>query len=127
MTSPTTFTDTKEAFQAALRSLFSGKPDETESDLSKLLSPEFKLRADDETFDFAAFATHVRWLRQNVLSVSLTIVQFIRDGNQLADRHMGETILKDGTVKKSETFMFVEVADDGRLSSIVETVRQIEG
>ncbi|KAK2612090.1 hypothetical protein QQS21_001819 [Conoideocrella luteorostrata] len=126
MATRATFTDHKDTFQAALISLFSGKSEDTEKDLSRLLTPDFTLRADDATFDFAGFVAHMRWLRENVPRVTLTIVQFLRDGSQLADRHIGETTLDDGTVMKSETFMFIEVAKDGRLSSIVETVRPVK-
>lgn len=122
----TTFTDHKDTYQAALVSLFSGKPEDTEGDLSKLLAPSFTLRDQDGTRDFAAFVSHMRWLRQNVPRVTLTITQFLRDGPQVADRHVGITTLEDGTVLKSETFMFGVVAEDGRLVSLVETVNQIK-
>lgn len=68
----------------------------------------------------------MRWLRQNVPRVTLTITQFLRDGPQVADRHVGITTLEDGTGLKSETFMFGVVAEDGRLVSLVETVNQIK-
>jgi hypothetical protein len=68
----------------------------------------------------------MRWLRENVPQVTLTITQFLRDGSQIADRHIGTTTLEDGTVLKSETFMFGEVAEDGRLLSLVETVNQLK-
>lgn len=126
MASRTTFTDHKDTYQAALVSLFSGKPEDTEEDLSKLLAPNFTLRDQDGTRDFAAFVSHMRWLRQNVPRVTLTITQFLRDGPQVADRHVGITTLEDGTGLKSETFMFGVVAEDGRLVSLVETVNQIK-
>lgn len=126
MTSRTTFTDHKDTYQAALISLFSGKPEDTEQDLSKLLAPNFTQRDEDGTRDFAAFVAHMRWLRENVPQVTLTITRFLRDGSQIADMHIGLTTLEDGTVLKSETYMFGEVADDGRLLSLVETVNQIK-
>ncbi|OAQ66579.1 mitochondrial substrate carrier protein [Pochonia chlamydosporia 170] len=126
MTSRTTFTDHKDTYQAALISLFSGKPEDTEQDLSKLLAPNFTQRDEDGTRDFAAIVAHMRWLRENVPNVTLTITRFLRDGSQIADMHIGLTTLEDGTVLKSETYMFGEVADDGRLLSLVETVNQIK-
>lgn len=126
MATRTTFADHKDTYQAALISLFSGKPEDTESDLSKLLAPNFTQQDEDGTRDFAAFVAHMRWLRENVPKVTLTITQFLRDGSQIADRHLGVTTLEDGTVLKSETFMFGEIAEDGRISSLVETVNQIK-
>lgn len=126
MTSRTTFTDHKDTYQAALISLFSGKPEDTEDDLSKPLAPNFTQRDEDGTRDFAAPVAHMRWLRENVPKVTLTITRFLRDGSQIADMHTGLATLEDGTVLESETFMFGEVADDGRLLSLVETVNQIK-
>jgi hypothetical protein len=116
------FADSKDTYQAALLSLFSGKPEETEGDLSKLFTPTFSFRANDLTLDFDGFVKHIRWLRDILPSVELTIVQFVRDGNQLAERHTSETTKPDGTIGKAETFQFGQVAEDGRIAWIVESV-----
>ncbi|CAK7223025.1 hypothetical protein SCUCBS95973_005034 [Sporothrix curviconia] len=126
-TSRITFTDHKETFQVALNSLFNGKPDETETDLARLLHPAFRLSAENEDMDFAAFVKHMRWLRENLpaKAVSLTITQFLVDGNQRADRHSSTTVRPDGKVHGAETFLFAEVADDGRLLWVREHVMRL--
>lgn len=129
MTSPTlssrtTFADSQDTFAAALRSLFSGTPEDTESDLSRLLTPEFTLREGTEVFDFAGFVSHIRHLRTILPSVELESVQFLRDGNQLAERHIGITTMPDGRKARSESFLFIEIAEDGRIAWIVECVKQ---
>lgn len=121
----TNFADHKDTYQAALTSLFSGKPEDTETDLLKLFTPTFTQRDDSVMRDFPAFVAHIRHLREILPSVTLTVTQFLRDGSQLAERHNGSTTLPDGSVKGSETFQFAEVAEDGRLAWIVETVRQM--
>ncbi|CAK7219266.1 hypothetical protein SBRCBS47491_003787 [Sporothrix bragantina] len=126
-TSRTTFSDQKETFQAALNSFFNGKPDETEADLARICHPTFRLSAENEDLDFTGFVKHMRWLRENLPanSVSLTITQFLVDGNQRADRHSSTTVMPDGKVHGAETFLFAEVANDGRLLWVREHVMRL--
>ncbi|RDW61395.1 hypothetical protein BP5796_11287 [Coleophoma crateriformis] len=122
----TTFADNVETYQAALSSLFSNKPEDTEVDLSKLFHPTFTQRDGEAVRDFPAFVAHIRWLREILPpgSVNLTVTVFLCDGNQRAERHTSTTKTSDGIVTPAETFQFVELADDGRISSIVEAVRR---
>lgn len=117
-----TFSDSAETYQATLRSLFSGKPEETETDLARIFTPSFQFDAVDEQYDFDGFVAHMRRLREMELVVELTTVQFLRDGNQLAERHVSKTTLKDGTGLPAQTFMFAEIAEDGRIEWIKEVV-----
>lgn len=122
-----TFTDQKETFQAALNSFFSGKPKKTEADLARICHPSFTLTAEHEAMNFPGFVKHMTWLRENLPanSVSLTITQFLVDGNQRADRHSSTTTMPDGTVRGAETYLFAEVADDGRLLWVKEHVMRL--
>ncbi|KAI0896493.1 hypothetical protein F4806DRAFT_464717 [Annulohypoxylon nitens] len=120
-----TFADSKETYQATLMSLFSGRPGETETDISKIFTPTATLRDDDTTLDFPGLIEHFTFLRKILPRVTLQVDQFIRDGLQVANRHSSSTTMADGTVKKAETFMFVVLAEDGRIESIVETVRRL--
>lgn len=52
----------------------------------------------------------------------MTSKQFLRDGNQLAERHIGVTTDLYGSVYSSETLQFAEIAPDGRIAWIVELV-----
>lgn len=120
----TDFADNRVTFQAALMSLFSGDPDKTETDLAKLFTPTFTQRDDTTTRDFQAFVAHIRRLREILPSVTLTITQFLRDGAQLAERHSSATIGPKGNALEAETFLFAEVAEDGRLEWLVEAVQR---
>lgn len=118
-----TFADSAETYQATLRSLFSGKPEDTKSDLAKIFTPSFQFDAGDEQYDFDGFVAHMRRLREMKLVVDLTTVQFLRDGNQLAERHASVTTLQDGSTRlPAQTFMFAEIAEDGRIEWIKEVV-----
>jgi hypothetical protein len=125
--SRTTFADQVDTYQAALQSLFSGRAEDTEADLTRLFTPTFIQQGDGDAHDFPAWVAHVRWLREILSpgSVSLTVTHFLREGNQLADRHLGTTTMPDGTVGRSETFMWVEIAEDGRIERLVETVQRL--
>ncbi|KAL6800661.1 hypothetical protein GGI42DRAFT_326623 [Trichoderma sp. SZMC 28013] len=124
MSSRATFADKPETYQATLKSLFHGNPEDTEADLSKIFTPKFKFDAGDEKYDFDGFVAHMRRLREMKLDVDLTTVQFLRDGNQLAERHTSVTTLQDGKQMPAETFMFAEIADDGRIDWIIEAVQR---
>ncbi|KAL1903361.1 hypothetical protein Sste5346_000647 [Sporothrix stenoceras] len=122
-----TFTDQKETFEAAISGFFSGKPEETEAYLATICHPSFRLTADNEAMDFPGFVKHMTWLRENLPpnAISLTITQFLVDGNQRADRHSSTTKMPDGTVRGAETYLFAEVADDGRLLWVKEHVMRL--
>jgi hypothetical protein len=119
-----TFADSAKTYEATLMSLFSGKPEDTEADLAKIFTPSFQFDAVDDKHDFDGFVAHMRRLRGMNLVVELTTVQFLRDGNQLAERHTSWTTLADGTRRPAETFMFAEIAEDGRIEWIKEVVVQ---
>ncbi|KAJ8099322.1 hypothetical protein POJ06DRAFT_239213 [Lipomyces tetrasporus] len=120
----THFTNHKDTYEAALMSLFSGVPEDTQTDLDKMFTPDFTQRDDETTRDFPAFVKHIQWLRTILPtgSVKLTVTVFLRDGTQLAERHTSTSRRGDGSLMLAETFQFVEVAEDGRISSIVETI-----
>ncbi|PNP47148.1 hypothetical protein THARTR1_10653 [Trichoderma harzianum] len=124
MSSRATFAEKPETYQATLKSLFHGDPEDTEADLSKIFTPGFKFDAGDEKYDFDGFVAHMRRLREMKLDVDLTTVQFLRDGNQLAERHTSVTTLQDGKQMQAETFMFAEIAEDGRIHWIIEAVQR---
>ena len=123
----TTFADKVETYQAAINSLFAGNPEDTEAELTKLFTPAFIQRDDETTRDFPAFVKHIRWLR-GILpmgSVNVRVTHFLREGNQIAERHSGDSVtLPDGRISWGETFMWVEISEDGRIAWIVETVKK---
>ncbi|KAH7321937.1 hypothetical protein BKA65DRAFT_513298 [Rhexocercosporidium sp. MPI-PUGE-AT-0058] len=127
-----TFADTPATLSAAINSFFSGPPETTESDLLKLFTPTFTQRDDSNapsgSRDFPAFVEHIRWLREILPpgSVNVKVTHFMKDGNQIAERHSGDPMtLEDGSIVHGETFMWIELAEDGRIEGVVETVRKM--
>ncbi|KAH8647319.1 hypothetical protein BX600DRAFT_476512 [Xylariales sp. PMI_506] len=123
-----TFTDKAETFGAALQSLFRGEPEDTEADLAKLLTSGFRIEASGEYLDFGEFVNHIRWLREHKApgGMTFTTTQFVRDGNQVAERHLSVAKRADGTETRVESFLFCQVAEDGRLDWIVEAVERFK-
>ncbi|KAL0943184.1 uncharacterized protein CTRU02_201070 [Colletotrichum truncatum] len=130
--SKTNFTDNADTYAAALLSLFRGKLEDTESDLEKLFTPDFTIRDTrndglGKVRDYAAWVEHVKMLRTLDLGiVDFKIVQFLRDGSQLAERHTAQGKGPEGKVVRTETLQFAEIAEDGRIKFIVETVSVFE-
>lgn len=55
----------------------------------------------------------------------MKVTHYMRDGNQIAERHSGDPYeTDDGSLIKGETFMWIELAEDGRIEGVVETVRK---
>lgn len=124
----TNFADHKHTYQAALLSLFHGTPEETEADLSKLFTPDFYFEANGEPrMNFLTFVSHMKRLRGMALETTLTTLQFLRDGNQLAERHTSSQRMPDGSYSQAETFMFGEVAEDGRVAWLIEAILRTSG
>ena len=115
-------TYTKESYQATLLSVFNGTAASTEQDLSAIMAPEFTVTDDETTRDFPAFIARVKGLREMGAKMDLQTVQFISDGRQIAERHLG-TLTMGEKVMKSETWMFVELAADGRMIRVHETTK----
>ncbi|KAK0099617.1 hypothetical protein ONS95_013486 [Cadophora gregata] len=128
----TTFADTPSGLATAINSFFSGPPETTESDLSKFFTPTFT-QCDDSNApsgsrDFPAFVKHIKWLREILPpgSVNVKVTHYMRDGNQIAERHSGDPVtMEDGSVVLGETYMWIELAEDGRIEGVVETVRKM--
>lgn len=124
----TTFAENKETYEAALRSLFTGRPEDTENDLVRICDPNFTQRDNNDRRDFAGFIRHIRWLREILppRRITLDVVQCLRDGAQLADRHTSATLDNDGVIlSRAETFMLVRLAEDGRIKEIIEQVKML--
>lgn len=127
-----TFADTPEGLAATTNSFFSGPPQTTESDLSKLFTPTFTQcddgNAPSGSRDFPAFVKNIRWLREILPpgSVNVKVTLYMRDGNHIAERHSGDPMtMEDGSVVLGETYMWIELAEDGRIEGVVETVRKM--
>ena len=56
----------------------------------------------------------------------MKVTLYMRDGNHIAERHSGDPMtMEDGSVVLGETYMWIELAEDGRIEGVVETVRKM--
>ncbi len=128
MTEPVTaFTHTRETFENAFENLFSGPPETAEADLLRLVVPTYWQTTEDRRYEFADFVVHMQNFRKAVKHVEVEMHQFLRDGNQIADRHTVYAALKDGSNLELEVMLFGEVSGDGRMAWIVEKSEPAKG
>lgn len=92
--------------------------------MAKILAPTFTVTEGDKIMDFPAFVKHIQNLRSVLSTATVTTTHFVRDGAKLAERHRTVATLKDGSIRRGHVFQFMEIAEDGRIASIVEAVER---
>ncbi|KAH6867797.1 hypothetical protein B0T10DRAFT_451506 [Thelonectria olida] len=121
------WTSDQAKFAAGFESIFVGDSENTEDDLKRLFMPTYTQEVDGRVLSFPEFVDHIRHLRTATTSVKVKVSQFLRDGNQLAERHTVSVEFSNKPRSEFEVFLFGVVHEDGRLSSVVETIRHAEG
>jgi hypothetical protein len=121
------WTSNPEKFAVGFESIFVGDAENTEADLQRLFTPTYTQDVDGKVLSFPEFVDHIRHLRTATTSIKVKVSQFLRDGNQLAERHTVLVEFSNKPRSEFEVFLFGVVDDDGRLSSVVETVRHAKG
>ena len=66
-------------------------------------------------------------LRKITTAISVKSTHYLRDGNQLAERHIATVEFVNKPTAKFEVFLIAKVKEDGRIENLVETLRQFEG
>ena len=124
---PKDFASHRDSYSAALAGMFKGKPEDTENYLTQIFTPDFEMIADGEVFDFTKMIKHMTFLRE-ILPPGGTFetTHFLRDGSQLAERHVSRGQGPEGKIVDAETYQFVDIAEDGRVKKILELVRVYE-
>lgn len=69
---------------------------------------------------------HLEYLQKNIASISFDIQQVAFDGEWLAERHVGRTILKDGKEFDSEVAVFFHLKG-GKVDRSFEITRPLSG
>lgn len=121
------WTSNLQAYEQGFTALFRGKPEDTETDVKRLFASTYTQQVDDKILDLAHFIRHIHHLRSVVDKVDIHVQQFLRDGDQIADRHTVHIRLRDGTEVESHVYLFGNVQEDGKMASVVETVYQVKG
>ncbi|KAF4949483.1 hypothetical protein FSARC_13467 [Fusarium sarcochroum] len=121
------WTSSLEKYEKGFEGIFVGDPQTTKSDLENLFTPTFTSTVDGKTLDFTEFVQHIQHLRTITTTVKVKVTQFLRDGNQLAERHLVTVDFSNKPQSAYEVFLFSTVHESGRIDSIVETLRHTHG
>ncbi|RFN54361.1 hypothetical protein FIE12Z_1487 [Fusarium flagelliforme] len=127
MTPYTNWTSSRETLERGLESVLVGDPTTTRSDLEKFFTPNYTSIVDGKSVNFEEFVQHMEHLRKITTAISVQSTHYLRDGNQLAERHIATVEFANKPTARFEVFLFARVNEDGRIENLVETLRQFEG
>lgn len=89
-------------------------------------APGYRQFVDGETLDFDGFVAHMQALDAAVETIAVTFETLVEEGDQVASRHLVESVGKDGHRGVFEVIAIFAVGPDG-IRSCHELTRQITG
>ncbi|MDH6119248.1 nuclear transport factor 2 family protein [Kitasatospora sp. GAS204B] len=90
-------------------------------------APDYRQRTDGRWADRAEFTAHIAHLRTIVAGGSIQVLEELVQGDRYADRHIIDVQKTDGSVVRTEVYLFGEFAADGRFRRIEETTLMLQG
>ncbi|KAG4261598.1 hypothetical protein LB506_012053 [Fusarium annulatum] len=121
------WTSSLDKYENGFESIFIGEPETTRADLEGLFTQDYTSIVDGKLIEFPEFVEHIQHLRQVTTAIKVQVTHFLREGNQLAERHFVTAEFSNKPPSKYEVFLFASVDESGRIESLVETVRQTDG
>jgi hypothetical protein len=112
---------------AALQDLLLTPGVPLEAAIDKHFAPDYRQRTDGAWSDRAEFGQHIAHLRSIVVGGRIEVHEELADGPVYAERHTIELTKTDGSVVRSEVYVFGERTPDGRFQRIEETVLLLSG
>ncbi|KAF5630144.1 hypothetical protein F52700_7502 [Fusarium sp. NRRL 52700] len=130
MTPKTPYTDwtsSLDKYEKGFESIFIGEPETTRAHLDGLFTQDYTSIVDGKCIDFTEFVEHIQHLRQVTTAIKVKVTHFLRQGNQLAERHFVTAEFSNKPPSKYEVFLFATIDESGRIERLVETLRQTDG
>ncbi|KAH7195384.1 hypothetical protein DER44DRAFT_751000 [Fusarium oxysporum] len=121
------WTSSLDKYAKGFESIFIGGPETTQADLEGLFTQDYTSIVDGERIEFPEFVEHIQHLRQVTTAIKVQVTHFLREGNQLAERHFATAEFSNKPPSKYEVFLFATVDESGRIERLVETLRQTDG
>ncbi|KAI1014496.1 hypothetical protein LB504_012156 [Fusarium proliferatum] len=121
------WTSSLDKYEKGFESIFVGEPETTRADLESLFTQDYTSIVDGKCIEFPEFVEHIQHLRQVTTAIKVQGTHFLREGNQLAERHFVTAEFSNKPPSKYEVFLFASVDESGRIERLVETVRQTDG
>jgi hypothetical protein len=111
---------TRSTIAAATNLLFDPSVDLKDT-IDRHFGPSFRRRANDGAWGGRAeLAERMTQLREVMASGSIEVHEELIDGPRYADRHTIEIHMSDGTLVRTEVYLFARHDTDGRFSEIQE-------
>jgi predicted SnoaL-like aldol condensation-catalyzing enzyme len=98
-----------------------------EATIDRYFTPDYTQRTEGALSGRDGFVAHIRALRALAAGGSVKIIEAVREGDRIADRHEVTVTRRDGTTSRIEVYLFGELADDGRLRRVDEITRVLDG
>ena len=95
--------------------------------IDRYFTPDYRQYTDGEVVDRDGFAAHLAALRAVTAAGRIDVLEIVRQGNRIADRHEVTVTKRDGTTSRMEIYLFGEVAADGRLRRVDEISHLLDG
>ncbi|KAF5266825.1 hypothetical protein FOXYS1_2315 [Fusarium oxysporum] len=121
------WTSSPDKYEKGFESIFIGEPETTQADLEGRFTQDYTSIVDGKCIKFPEFVEHIQHLRQVTTAIKVQVTHFLREGNQLAERHFVTTEFSNKPPSKYEVFLFATVDESGRIERLVETLRQTDG
>ncbi|MGP3941392.1 nuclear transport factor 2 family protein [Streptomyces sp. 6N106] len=90
-------------------------------------APDYRQRTDGRWDDRGGFLAHIAHLRTIVAGGSVQVLDEVVQGDRYADRHVIDVAKTDGSIVRTEVYLFAEFAPDGRFRRIEETTLMLRG
>jgi PAS domain-containing protein len=97
---------------------------------ARYFSPSYQQVTDGTELDYHGFLAHARYLRtlrEQGATATVEVVDAVRCGRDLADRHIVTITKPDGSVAEIEVYAFATLDEDGRLLRVNEATRVLTG
>jgi hypothetical protein len=95
--------------------------------IDRYFAPDYRQYTDGEVVDRDGFAAHIAALRALTATGRIEVLEIVRQGNRIADRHQVTVTRHDGTTSRMEIYLFGELAADGRLRRVDEISHLLDG
>ena len=96
------------------------------NDVSRFFSEDYVQTTDGHSLRYSEFIEHIRHVIAVTDRIEVDVVDVIRDGDRIADRHTVKLTRKDGTRALLEVYLFGTLYS-GRFTRVIETTRLVEG
>ena len=92
----------------------------------RFFSEDYVQRTDGHFISYSEFIEHIRHVISVTQRIEIEVLDVVRDGNRIADRHTVRLTRKDGISSLLEVYLFATLRN-GRFTSVIETTRLVEG